>query len=139
MEIFKILHHIGIVLGFGGAAVSSGMMLFIQTDEKRLQRGRMARRICLATWTGLVLLILSGISLTIDFQGVYKYILAAKHLFVAIIVIDAFIIHFRLFPRYFRRIGTPDFDPTYSTMRRIGVLSMSCWILTIILSGFLGR
>jgi len=128
-----------LVLGFGGAAVSSAIMLNVITDEKRLHRGRIARRICIATWTGLVLMIVSGIALTIGYNKDYNIVLAVKHLFVAIIVVDAFIIHFRLFPRYFRQIGTPDFDLTYNLMRKIGMLSMSSWILTIILSAFLGR
>jgi len=138
MLIFKILHVIGVVLGFGGAAVSCAIMLYVRTDEERLHRARIARRICIVTWTGLVLLIISGIALTVGYHTGYNIVLAAKHLFVTIIVVDAFIIHFRLFPRYFRQIGTPDFDVTYSTMRRIGMLSMACWISTFVLSAFLG-
>jgi hypothetical protein len=138
MLIFEILHVIGVVLGFGGAAVSCAIMLYVRTDEKRLHRGRIARRICIATWTGLVLLIISGIALTVGYNNGYNIVLAVKHLFVAIIVVDAFIIHFLLFPHYFRQIGTPDFDMTYSTMKWIGMLSMSCWIFTFILSVFLG-
>jgi len=138
MKVFEILHAVGMVLGFVGAVVSSIIMLNIKTDEKRLKRGRIARGICIMTWAGLVLLIISGIALTIDYQDGYNIILAVKHLFVAVITVDACIIHFRLFPRYFRQIGSPDFHLTYNTMRRIGMLSMSCWILTLIFSTFLG-
>ncbi len=137
MLIFKVLHVIGVVLGFGGAAISSAIMLYVRTDERRLHRGRIARRICIVTWTGLVLLIISGIALTVGYQNGYNIVLAAKHLCVIIIVVDAFIIHFRLFPRYFRQIGSPNFDVTYSTMRRIGMLSMACWIASLVLSIFI--
>ena len=136
--IFKILHEIGMVLGFGGALFSSAILLHIKTNEVRLRRGRIARRISILTWTGLVLLIISGIPLTVDYTAGYNILLSAKHLCVTIVVVDAFIIHFRLFPRYFRQIGTPDFDVTYSMMRRIGMLSMACWISTFVLSAFLG-
>ncbi len=137
MTVYEILHAAGMILGLGGAAVSCGVMLNLTTDEMRLKRGRIARKICLLTWAGLILLIISGIALTVNFENGYNAVFALKHLFVAIITVDAFIIHFRLFPRYFRRIGTPEFQSTYNTMKRIGILSMSSWILTLILSNFL--
>lgn len=137
MLFLQILHIIGVVLGFGGALFSCAIMLHIKTDEARLSRGRITRRICIFTWTGLALLIISGITLTVDYHAGYNILLSAKHLCVTIIVVDAFIIHFRLFPRYFRQIGTPDFDVTYSMMRRIGMLSMACWIATLVLSIFI--
>jgi len=137
MTVYEILHAVGMILGLGGAAVSCGVMLNLSTDEMRLKRGRIARKICLLTWAGLILLIISGIALTVNFGNGYNAVFALKHLFVAIITVDAFIIHFRLFPRYFRQIGTPEFQSTYNTMKRIGMLSMSSWILTLILSNFL--
>lgn len=134
---FNLLHEIGVFLGFGGAAISCALMLFVKTNEKRFRRGKMARRVCIATWTGLLLIIYSGIALTADKNINYNVIFTFKHLCVAVITVDALIIHFRLFPRYFHQIGTPNWNFTYRKMKRIGVLSMSCWIITIILSTFL--
>lgn len=137
MLFFKILHIIGVVLGFGGALVSCIIMLYIRTDDDRLNHGRIARRICIVTWIGLAVLSISGILLTYDYHNGYSILLAAKHLCVIIIFVDAFIIHFRLFPHYFRQIGTPNFDATYRIMRRIAMLSMACWIATLVLSIFI--
>jgi uncharacterized membrane protein len=60
--------------------------------------------------------------------------LGAKHLLVVILLVDALFIHFRYFPRLFKQIGTPEFGKTYTTMRRIGTLSVSCWIIILVLS-----
>jgi putative copper export protein len=139
MLFLQILHRIGIVLGFGGALLSCAFMLRIKTDEMKLSSGRVARRISISTWTGLALLIISGIPLTIGLETGYHILLLVKHLCVIIIITDAFIIHFRLFPRYFRQIGTPDFNMTYRIMRRIGTLSMTCWITTMVLSIFFSK
>ena len=137
MLIWKILHGIAIVFGFGGAVVSCIIMLRVKTDKERLRKGRIARRISIVTWTGLALLLISGINLTISYNSDYNIILAVKHLLVAIIIIDAFFIHFRFFPRYFNQIGTPDFDVAYKHMKRIATLSMTCWIASIIISVFI--
>ena len=88
----------------------------------------------MATWVGLLLLLGSGLALTLRSQGGYPPLFAIKHVLVGIIVVDASLIHFRLFPRYFRQIGTPELDRTYRTMRRIGMLSAFCWIAVIVLS-----
>lgn len=137
MGIFEILHAIGLVLGFGGAAISCALMLNLKTDDIRLRRGKIARKICIVTWISLAILIISGLVLTMEDEKNYENILTIKHILVVIITIDAVIIHLRLFPRYFKNIGTAGFDKTYSLMKRIGILSMTCWVLTIILSGFL--
>ena len=135
MEIASILHHVGTVLGFGGAVVSAVLMLRLRTDEQRLHRGRIARRIAPITWCGFVLLILSGVWLSLDYASNYTLIiLGVKHLLVIILLVDAIFIHFRFFPRYLKQVGTAEFDRTYATMRRIGTLSMTCWIIVIALS-----
>jgi hypothetical protein len=139
MFIFNILHVIGVAFGFVGALFSSAIMLHVKTDKVRLSRGRIVRRISILTWAGLLFLIISGIPLTVDYLDGYNIILFIKHLCVTIIVVDALIIHFRLFPRYFRQIGTPLFDRTYNMMKRVGMLSMACWLSTIVLSAFLGN
>lgn len=137
MEVYEILHAIGLVFGFGGAAFSCVIMLNLKTDDARLIRGRIARKICIVTWISLAMLIFSGVFLVTEIGSSQKILLAVKHILVAVILVDATIIHLRLFPRYFRQIGTPEFQGTYNLMKRIGILSMSSWVLTIILSGFI--
>ena len=139
MLAFKILHRIGIVLGFGGALLSCAYMLRVKTDEMKLRSGRIARRVSISTWTGLALLIFSGIPLTMDFESGYNILFLIKHLCVIIIITDALIIHFLLFPRYFRQIGTPDFKRTYNLMKRIGTLSITCWVATVVISIFFSK
>lgn len=129
------LHHIGLLLGFGGAAISAVLMLFVGKDELRRYRfGRIARRISIVTWTGVALLFMSGIWITVQhYPELSKPILVGKCFACAIILGDALFIHLRFFPRYFQATGREDFDSIYRNMRRIGTLSIICWIAAIIL------
>jgi uncharacterized membrane protein len=120
----EAFHGIGMLLGFGGAMVSCAVMLRLKDDDARRRRGRLARRIAPVTWTGLALLVASGILLTARGSQGYALWLALKHLFVAVVFVDALVIHFRLFPRFLRQIGTPDGEGTYRTMRAVGTLSV---------------
>jgi uncharacterized membrane protein len=134
MEIALIIHDIGTVLGSGGAIASAVLMMRLKTDEQRLQRGRIARRISPVTWCGFILLIISGVILTLNFEFWHTFIFGVKHLLVAVLLVDALFIHFRYFPRYFRQLGTAEFDKTYNTMRRIGTLSVTCWVIVLVIS-----
>jgi uncharacterized membrane protein len=134
LHIANILHIIGTVLGLGGSIVSAAVMLRLRTDDQRLRRGRIARRISPVTWCGYILLVISGIVLTFNFEFWYTPLFGVKHFLTALLLMDAIFIHFRYFPRYFRQIGTPEFNKTYSTMRRIGTLSITCWIIVLVIS-----
>lgn len=139
MGVTSILHAIGTGLGLICAMVSAALMLNLRTDEQSLRRGRIARRIAPVTWFAFIVLIISGIILTISESGINIYLLVAKHILVTVLLIDAVLIHFRFFPRYFRQIGTGEFERTYGAMRRVGALSVSCWIIIIVLSVLLTK
>jgi uncharacterized membrane protein len=134
-----VLHIIGTVVGFICAMLCAALMLRLKTDEQRLKRGRIARRIAPVTWIAFIILIISGIFLTLEGKDINVFILTAKHVLVAVLLIDALFIHFKYFPSYFKNIGTPEFDKTYTVMRRIGMLSVSCWIVIMVLSVLLTR
>lgn len=134
LPIANILHIVGTVLGFGGAIAAAITMLRFRTDEQRLHRGRIARRISLVTWCGFILLIITGIILSLNFEFWYTWLFGVKHLLTAVLLTDALLIHFRYFPRYFRQIGTPEFGKTYATMRNIGTLSVTCWVTILVIS-----
>jgi uncharacterized membrane protein len=134
MEIANFLHIIGTVLGFGGAIAAAIVMLRLRTDEQRLHRGRIARRISPVTWCGYILLVVSGIILTLNFEFRYTILFGVKHILTVVLLVDALFIHFRYFPRYFRQIGTPEFSKTYATMRNIGTLSVACWLIILVIS-----
>ena len=134
MDIVHILHGIGTIIGFGGAIYAAGLMLRLNTDEQRLCRGRLARRIAPITWLGFAVLIITGVLLTVQYSSEHVLLLRVKHICVVILLGDALVIHFRLFPRYFRQIGTPDFKKIYTTMCRVGALSVTCWIIVLVLS-----
>lgn len=139
MEIASHIHDIGAVLGFVCAMVSCALMLKLKTDEQIRKRARMARRIAPVTWFAFIVLIISGVFLTLQQDGINIFMLIAKHVLVAVLLVDALFIHFRYFPRFFKQIGTPGFSQTYTTMRRIGTLSVCCWIIIMVLSFPLGR
>jgi uncharacterized membrane protein len=134
LPIANILHIVGTVLGFGGAIAAAIIMLRLKTDEQRLHRGQIARRISPVTWCGYGLLVVSGIVLTLNFEFWYTWLFGVKHLLTAVLLVDALFIHFRYFPRYFRQLGTPEFNRTYVTMRNIGTLSVACWVIILIIS-----
>ena len=134
LHIANILHVLGTVLGFGGAIAAAMIMLRLKTDKQRLHRGRVARRISWVTWTGYGLLVISGIILTFNFEFWYTWLFGVKHFLTAILLVDALFIHFRYFPRYFRQIGAPEWRQTYATMRNIGTLSVTCWVIILIIS-----
>ena len=134
LHLANILHILGTILGFGGAIAAAVIMLRLKTDEQRLHRGRIARGISPVTWTGYSLLVLSGVILTLNFEFQYTVLFGVKHLLTAVLLVDALFIHFRYFPRYFRQIGTPQFGRTYARMRNIGALSVTCWIVILVIS-----
>jgi uncharacterized membrane protein len=129
----ELLHLIGLILGLGGALLSCGVMLRLKEAIAR-KRGRIARFIAPFTWVGLLLLIVSGVMLTAGSRHPYPLWLGIKHVLVLVILVDAILIHFLFFPRFFARLGTPDWEPVYRTMRRIGTLSFCCWLATLALS-----
>jgi uncharacterized membrane protein len=130
----NILHVVGTFLGFGGAIAAAVVMLRLKTDEQRLHRGQIARRISYVTWCGFILLIVTGVILSLNFEFWYTWLFGVKHLLTAVLLVDASFIHFRYFPRYFRQLGTPEWGKTYATMRNIGTLSVTCWIIILIIS-----
>jgi uncharacterized membrane protein len=134
LDIANILHILGTVLGFGGAIAAAIIMLRLKTDEQRLRRGRIARGISPVTWVGYGLLVISGVVLTLNFEFRYTVLFGLKHLLTAVLLVDALLIHFRYFPRYFQKIGTPEFGKAYATMRNIGTLSVTCWVVILIIS-----
>jgi uncharacterized membrane protein len=134
MEITSVIHLAGTVIGIICALTSAFLMLNQKTDEQKLRRGHLARRIAPFTWFAFIILIISGIVLSINQPVNNVYILGVKHLLVIILLVDASFIHFRFFPRYFKQIGTPEFSKTYMTMRRVGTLSVFCWVIILVLS-----
>jgi len=139
MEIASRIHSIGTVLGVICAMASAFLMLNLKTDEQMRRRARMARRIAPVTWLAFIALIISGVVLTLNKADINISVLVVKHLLVTILLIDALFIHFRYFPRFFKQIGSPEFGKTYTTMRRIGALSVSCWVIILVLSFLLGQ
>ena len=133
------IHSVAALVGFICAMVSAALMLRLRTDEQRLKRGRIARHIAPVTWLAFIALIISGIFLTISSSDLNINVIVAKHVLVLILLVDALLIHLRYFPRFFRQIGTLDFKGTYAIMKRIGTLSVSCWIIILILSFTLGH
>lgn len=134
LHIANILHVLGTILGFGGAIAAAIIMLRVKTDKQRLRRGLIAKRISYVTWVGYGLLVVSGVVLTFDFEFWYTWLFGLKHLLTAVLLVDALFIHFRYFPRYFRQLGAPEWGKTYRTMRNIGTLSVTCWVIILIIS-----
>jgi len=136
-QVMHLLHSIGMGLGVLGAFAAGAVMLVLPAgDEARRKRGRIARFISPFTWLGLLLLLVSGGLMTAHgaAEEGYELWILLKHAFVVIICVDALVIHFRLFPRYFRQIGTPEVVATHRRMRAVGALSVFSWAAALALS-----
>lgn len=139
--LYLIAHVFGAILGAGGAFASDAMFMStikdgrITKDELRFMK--LGSKL---VWSGLALLVISGILLiSTDFD---KYIasskLLAKLTIVGIIIINGIIFHLIHIPRIEGHLGLkfaehPTFMKHSSFLMASGAVSMVSWISTVIL------
>lgn len=139
--LYLIAHIFGAILGAGGAFASDAMFFStikdgrVTEDEIRFMRlgGKLV-------WSGMALLVLSGIFLVSTDPAGYlnsdKFL--AKVTIVAIIIINGIIFHLRHLPHISAHLNitlanSPSFMKGASFLLMSGALSMVSWISTVIL------
>ncbi len=98
LEIFNFIHFIGLAFGLGGATIAT-VISNKATKDKDVGKaaGKIMPSIVKLIWTGLVLLILSGIFISfLISRPLNKKLLILKHILVAWIVIIGIIIGRRI-------------------------------------------
>ncbi len=140
-NLFFGVHWIGLVLGFGGASLSAFLMFLTEKNQGDiLKNGKLVKKISPFSFLGLILLILSGIGLSATGGGFNNPLwLTIKHILAVIIIFDALMIHYKYMPNYFRlapKSGKPseEFIKNYKRMKKLGIISMSSWVLIIFFS-----
>ncbi len=89
LELFRVLHIIGLAFGLGGATIAAVISAKAEKDKdvgKAL--GKIMPSIVKFIWLGMLLLIISGIALPFYISwSIDKNMLLAKHVLVALIII----------------------------------------------------
>src|SRR3989344_7592104 len=144
LEIFSILHFIGIAWGVGGATAAA---VISAKSDKDPEISHAAMRIMPAIskliWLGLILLIISGIGISIISQWpIDKNMLLIKHVLVAWIVIIGIIIGINakkmqaLAPKPKERPSAQLLKAT-RLMKAFSIINLILWYAVTIMSVFL--
>src|SRR5258708_22784754 len=131
-------HLIGLTIGLGGATILVSIMLRLGVQGRAIQQNDanlVALVSKLVTWA-LVALWVSGIGFEIQYWYVSPDIMAnpkvyAKLAIVVILTVNGMVLHSRVLPIVYRRVGQPLFDGLTSrelnTMLVCGTISMFSW------------
>lgn len=141
--VYAVLHLLGVAIGVGGAFMSDVMFL-TSTKDRILDASemRMLKTGSVVTWTGLALLVISGVLLfSTDPAG---YMVSSKFITKMIIIlaltVNGVIFHVIHIPRLKQLVGTKLseaslFIKSSRTMYISGAISVVSWALALILGG----
>jgi len=98
LELFNFLHFIGLAFGLGGATIAAVISSKAAKDKQVAKAiNKIIPSVVKLIWTGLVLLIISGIALPFYISWpLNKQLLIIKHIFVFWIVVIGMIIGIRI-------------------------------------------
>ena len=144
LNLFNFLHFVGLAFGLGGATI----MAIISSKAEKYQEVAIAMRkiapsIVKLIWTGLILLIISGIALPFYIEWpLNKNILLIKHVLVIWIVVIGFFLG--LSSRKMNRLAPKEkekpslrFLKVKSQMRAFSIINLILWYVITILSVFI--
>lgn len=140
-DILVIVHLFGVILGAGGA-FASDMMFFSSARDKTFSETelRFLRIGSAMVWTGLVILILSGIGLFL--QDPERYLASSKFLLkmtvVGVIFINGIIFHMLHIPRLKRHMdhhypSSDEFMRARPWLLASGAISFTSWVCAFVL------
>ena len=142
--IVQLLHYIGVAWGVGG--VTSIMILSMRSDknpESAPHLMSVTKAITKLLWIGLILLIISGAA----YQYVWPYgnleytdLMMAKHVLVAILIINALVVTFAFMPKISKNMPKKNEKPSVAFLNAkrnakiSGIIGFILWYLILILS-----
>lgn len=141
LEIFNFLHFLGTAFGLGGATIAAIVSSKAAKDkELGKQVGKIMAPVVKIIWTGLVLLIISGIAITILVTWpINRQMLIIKHVLVAWMVIIGVFLGTRM--NKIKKLSNEknSQDKIALIQKQIGLLSkinLFLWYLVTLLSAF---
>lgn len=141
--VYNLIHLFGVALGAGGALMSD-FFFVVMTKDKKLDRSefKVLRAGGFFVWTGLVLLIISGLLIFLSDPTTYlnssKFLL--KMFVVLVLAINGFIFHILHMPRLKNVVGknmssSRNFLRESGHMYISGAISVVSWISALVLGG----
>jgi len=145
-EIYTIIHLIGVTLGAGGAFATDALFVNVFKDMK-IDRTelRLVRVGSALVWTGVIVLIISGMLLVL--LNPERYLTSSKFLvkmtIVGVIIINGLFLHLKLLPLCAKHTGknlsrVKEFMHQRSILFTSGAISFTSWVSTIILGSLRG-
>jgi hypothetical protein len=142
--IVQLLHYLGVAWGVGGVTII--MIMSTRADknpESSLHLMPVVKAISKLLWIGLILLIISGAA----YQYVWPYgtleytnLMMAKHVLVAILIINSLVMTFAVMPKLSKNMPKKDEKPSakFINAKRNtkigGIVGFILWYLIVILS-----
>ena len=144
-EFLVMVHIIGTSLGVGGATVTYYLFFrFVEDTTVDTKEMEVLHLMSALVIVGLVVLVVSGVGfVVVDDRNISNPKLWAKLTVVAIIAINAAIMHRQVFPILTAHLGRP-LDPAYVTKGKIrlifttGAVSGVSWYTTVVLGAWRG-
>ena len=125
LELFRVLHVIGLAFGLGGATIAAVISAKAAKDKDVGKAiGKIMPSIVKFIWAGMALLIISGIALPFYISWpIDKNMLLVKHALVALIVIMGIIMGIRMKKK--------------KPIKALSIINLILWYLVTIMSVFL--
>jgi len=125
LELFRVLHVIGLAFGLGGATIAAVISAKAAKDKDvGKAMGKIMPSIVKFIWAGMALLIISGIALPFYISWpIDKNMLLVKHSLVALIVIMGIIMGIRMKKK--------------KPIKALSIINLILWYLVTIMSVFL--
>ena len=145
-SILVIVHIIGTAIGAGGATYSDFLFYKVIKDGK-IDRDEydLLKMSSFLVWSGYLILIASGLGFLLhpDFLGIADK-LYAKLVIVTIILVNAVIMHRKIFPclkvhvRHRRKLTKQPFGASIGVTLTAGTVSIVSWYAALIIGGWRG-
>ena len=142
--VVQLLHYIGVAWGLGGVTIN--MIISMKADKNPESAPHLIlvnKAIAKIVWIGILLLIISGVAYPYVWPyGTLEYtnLLMAKHVLVAILIINSLVMTFAVMPKLSKNMPKKDEKPSakFINAKRNtkigGIIGFILWYLIVILS-----
>lgn len=137
LEIFNFLHFLGLAFGLGGATIATIIMAKAGKDKDIAKAaGKIMPSIVKLIWLGMLLLIVSGIFITLLVTWpLNRNLLIVKHVLVAWIIVIGVIMGFMM--KKAHKIENKNLLPSLrKRMKILSSINLILWYLVTLLSAF---
>ncbi len=140
LEIFNFLHFLGLAFGLGGATLAGVISMKAEKDfELRKQLGKILSPVSKLIWIGLILLIISGIFISILVTWpINKQLLILKHILIFWILVFGIVIwrSSKKIQNLPAKNSEKKILKARKTMKIFSVINIILWYLVTLISAF---